>query len=267
MKLNTFFLMICAIFSSCGKSDSKRQDQIKYRVQLKVMTYNIHHANPPNVAQLIDVKAIAKVINDAKPDLVALQEIDVFTERSGKELDQAKELAKLTGMHYYFSKAIDYQGGEYGVATLSKYPITNAKGYLLPMKAGINGEQRTIAIVEVELPNKETIVFANTHFDTADHRDLQAEFVLNVLKEFNKPIILAGDFNDLIGSSSISQLSGYFSMTCSGACPRTVMNHPTKVIDHIFYSSNSIFISTKHEVIQEKYASDHLPVLATFELM
>ena len=249
---------------SCGKSESKVSDSDKDKLEIKVMTYNIHHANPPNVAERIDLKAIAKVIKDAKPDIVALQEIDVFTERSGKELDQAKELATLTGMHYFFSKAIDYQGGGYGVAVLSKFPITNAKGHPLPMKTGVKGEQRTIATVEVELPNKQTIVFASTHFDTIDHRDVQAEFVLQLLKELNKPIILAGDFNDLIGSSSISLISEYFSMTCSGNCPRTVMDHPTKVIDHIFYSPKSTFELKKHEVIPERYASDHLPVLATF---
>src|SRR4051794_36404648 len=43
----------------------------------------------------LDLKRIAKVITDTKPDLVALQEVDKNTTRTGK-VDQAAELAKLS---------------------------------------------------------------------------------------------------------------------------------------------------------------------------
>jgi endonuclease/exonuclease/phosphatase family metal-dependent hydrolase len=82
---------------------------------LKVMTYNIHHGNPPAKEGLIDLEAIAEVIKGQAPDLVALQELDVLTKRSGN-IDEVKKLAELTGMHAFFSKGIDHEGGEYGVA-------------------------------------------------------------------------------------------------------------------------------------------------------
>src|SRR5688572_7970801 len=93
---------------------------------IRVMTYNVHHCNPPSVPGKIDVEAIAKLINTARPDLVALQEIDVFTDRSGKTLHQARELARLTGMYSFFGKALDFQGGEYGVAILSRFPLRDS---------------------------------------------------------------------------------------------------------------------------------------------
>src|SRR5690554_4929360 len=64
--------------------------------KLKVLSYNIHVGNPPGKPGVTDLKGIAKVINDSDADLVALQEVDVFTNRSGKNLDQATELARLT---------------------------------------------------------------------------------------------------------------------------------------------------------------------------
>jgi endonuclease/exonuclease/phosphatase family metal-dependent hydrolase len=88
------------------------------KARLKVLCYNIHHALPPSKKDSIDLDAIARVIIRSKPDLVALQEVDVHTRRSGP-FNQAEELGRKTGLTPYFIKAIDYDGGEYGVAILS----------------------------------------------------------------------------------------------------------------------------------------------------
>ena len=92
-------------------SNRKKQDTGGSAV-IRVLSYNIHHANPPSRADLIDMKAIANVILSERPDLVALQEADVYTSRSGSSLHQAEELGRLTGMKAYFAKAIDYAGGD-----------------------------------------------------------------------------------------------------------------------------------------------------------
>ncbi|MFN2440183.1 MAG: hypothetical protein ABR503_13355 [Chitinophagaceae bacterium] len=51
---------------------------------LHILSYNIHHANPLSRPGIIDLQAIAQVIKQQTPDLVALQEVDVYTNRSGK---------------------------------------------------------------------------------------------------------------------------------------------------------------------------------------
>src|SRR5690606_40296823 len=79
-----------------------------------------------------------------------LQEVDVNTIRSGKGINQAAELARLTGMNYFFVKGIDYQGGDYGVGILSKFPILETDSLRLPMKEGAGGEPRVLAMVTVE---------------------------------------------------------------------------------------------------------------------
>src|SRR5690606_8398369 len=100
------------------------------KFSLKILTYNIHHASPPSRPGVIDLDAIAKVINAHQPDLVALQEVDVNTGRSGPH-NQAVALGKKTGMIAYFFKSIHYDGGEYGLAILSRFPVKETNFYPL----------------------------------------------------------------------------------------------------------------------------------------
>lgn len=236
---------------------------------LKTMTYNIHHCNPPGEPGLINIEAIAAVILRESPDVVALQEVDVHTLRSGKGLHQARELAELTNMHFHFEKAIDYQEGEYGVAVLSKHPIKRAFGFALPMAEGLSSEPRAVAAVEIELPTGKRITFASTHLDLhPEHRKLQASKIVAELGHSNNPVIIGGDFNAVPGTDPINIIEGTFQSTCVGmGCPGTIpVDKPARIIDYIFYRPSDKFEVVDHRVIDETYASDHLPVVATLRL-
>ncbi|QRR04339.1 endonuclease/exonuclease/phosphatase family protein [Dyadobacter sandarakinus] len=231
------------------------------------MTYNIHHCNPPSAGDRIDVEAIAKVINAEKPDFVALQEVDVNTERSGKGKNQARQLAALTGMNFYFSKAIDHQGGDYGVAVLSRYPILDSMRIALPIHPELKEENRTLAAVTVQLPNRKKIIFASTHLGLKEpNRVLQAETLLKHFQGTELPVILGGDFNATPDSKVIAYLDQYFVRTCS-ACGFTIpVENPDKTIDFIMYRKSDLLKGGDTRVINEKYASDHLPVVASFTI-
>jgi len=237
--------------------------------ELKVMAYNIHHCNPPSQPDLIDVEAIAKVIRNESPDLVALQEVDVHTRRSGKDLHQAKALAELTDMHYYFRKAIDYEGGEYGIAVLSRFPIEDTLGFALPMAPGLNAEPRAVAAVKVKLSDGQMLIVASTHLDLAtQHRSLQAQKIVESFTKDNYPVIVAGDFNDVVGSEPIEIMDQAFRRTCVGDnCPGTIpVTTPNRIIDYVFYRPSSAMRVTEHRVVAETYASDHRPVVAVLQL-
>jgi endonuclease/exonuclease/phosphatase family metal-dependent hydrolase len=171
-----------------AKQETNRKENVEKRKKnIKVMTYNIHYCNPPSAGKKIDVAAIAEVIKNEEPDLVALQEVDVNTERSGKGLNQAKELARLTGMNFLFSKAIDYQGGDYGVAVLSKFPILDSVRFILPVDPVIKGETRTIAAVTVEIAEGKKIIFASTHLDLKEQNRLtQAERSVKLIQDYHQ---------------------------------------------------------------------------------
>lgn len=235
--------------------------------RFKVMTYNIHHCNPPSAGDKIDVEAIAKVINAEKPDFVALQEVDVNTERSGKGKNQAQQLAKLTGMQFYFSKAIDHQGGDYGVAVLTRFPIVDSVRYALPIRPELKEEDRTIAAVTVTLPDSRKLIFASTHLGLKEpNRILQAETIQQYFGNTELPMILGGDFNATPDSPVIAYFDKYFTRSCSECKPTIPVDVPKKTIDFIMHKQGSKLKSTNTKVIDEKYASDHLPVTAEFTL-
>src|SRR5688572_3660564 len=83
--------------------------------RLRVLTYNIHHGEGTDAR--FDLERLARIIREARPDLVALQEVDRRTRRASG-VDQAAELGRLTGMNVVFGKAMDHDGGEYGQAIL-----------------------------------------------------------------------------------------------------------------------------------------------------
>ncbi|MES2328132.1 MAG: endonuclease/exonuclease/phosphatase family protein [Bacteroidota bacterium] len=239
--------------------------------RLRILSYNIHHANPPSKPGVIDISAIAGVIKQQQPDLVALQEVDSHTNRSGKTINEAEEIAKQSGMPYYFfAKAINYDGGEYGVAILSRYPIEEMTNEALPTEESTRGEHRTLATVTAILPGQKKIIFACTHLDAQGkdtNRFLQIKEIVRLLEKKDHPLIIAGDFNDTPGSRVVNELDKYFTRSCITNCAFTIPQiNPTQTIDYIAYRASNGFTVTEHTVIDEKYASDHLPVLAVLKI-
>lgn len=233
----------------------------KKKAVLKVMTYNIHHANPPAHGDLIDLDAIAAVIKKSGADLVALQEVDVHTIRSGKDIDQATALGRLTGMHSFFVKGIDYQGGEYGVAILSRFPLLSTDSLRLPMEENSGGEPRVLAMVTVEPRKGKKIVFASTHLDLKpQNRLLQMEAVVERLKQEAHPVIVGGDFNAVPESEVMAGFDRFFKRSSIPEGFTIPVVHPTREIDFLMFRPEKKFRVIKHEVIDEQYASDHLPV-------
>ncbi len=255
------------LIASCfGKKNLSKVEQVE---SIKVMSYNVHHCNPPAKPGVIDIDAIAAVINAVKPDVVGLQEIDVKTGRSGKEINQAQELAKKTNMHFFFGRAIDHDGGEYGVAILSKFPLSEAKVYPLTSLPDIKGEPRVLLTAKLVLPSGKLIRFANTHLDAernpanklAQIRDINAI----ALKE-KLPFIVVGDFNAYPDSEVIKIMDGVFTRTCNACEPTIPADKPTKSIDFIGFKIANPFTIKSHEVISAPYQSDHLPVVAVLAL-
>lgn len=272
-----YFFIFPLIFLSCsGAETSSSNDNAEEKEEeevvvtsIKVMTYNIHHANPPSKPDVIDLNAIVSVIEAQDPDLVALQEVDNNTERSG-EGNQAEMIAEKLGMYVYFAKALDYEGGEYGNAILSKFPLKNSKSQNLPIEPGSNAENRVMASASLELPDGTEIVFASTHLDykaDSPSRILQIEKIIEISEENTIPMILAGDFNDSPGSETINLLDNAFSLSCRSCPPTIPVNEPTRAIDFIaFNHPDGKFKAKSHHVIDETYASDHLPVVALIDL-
>ena len=110
-----WFLVFGLGFSVWGKTDRSGE-----RNSLKILSYNIKHGR--GMDGKVDLPRIAKVIGSLSPDLVTLQEVDKNCTRSGS-IDLTRELAGILKMEGRFGKFMDFQGGEYGMAVLSRFPI------------------------------------------------------------------------------------------------------------------------------------------------
>lgn len=234
--------------------------------QIRVLSYNIHHGR--GMDDKIDLPRLAKIIESVRPDIVALQEVDRKVERSG-QVDQPAELAKLTGMQVVFGGNIPLQGGDYGNALLARWPIHRSQNHLLPNTDG--GEQRGVLEVEINVPGHATpLLFLNTHLDyrRADAQRLDSAKRINQWIENSpqRPALLAGDLNATPESPTLARFKQHW--TPSNTEPRLTIpvKEPNRQIDFVLFSPADRWKVVETTVLDEKVASDHLPILAVLEL-
>ena len=229
--------------------------------ELRVLSYNIHIGIGND--EELDLERTARVIMAQTPDIVALQEVDNKADRT-KNIDQAAELARLTGMHAVFGKTISIAGGDYGIAVLSKYPIAEHKITQLPRRE--NHEDRGALQVKLDLDNGKTLLFVCTHFChlSEERRVKQAEKINELFADLDGPVVVAGDFNATPESETIKTLQAKWA-DATDEKPTFSSDKPHVKIDYIFYRSAETFRVKETKVIEEPVASDHSPVLSVLE--
>jgi len=234
---------------------------------VRVLSYNIHHGRGTDGR--IDLKRIARIIRESKADIVALQEVDRATKRSNG-VDQAARLAQLTHMHLAFGKAIDFAGGEYGIAILSRWPILEEQNHPLPFTPG--REARTALVVRIKLGSfGSDIRVVNTHLDhTRDPTDrLAAAQRLNhlLMDKAGLPALLVGDLNAVPDSQTIGVLLEHWSDSAARyPQPTSPANDPRRRIDYVLFRPASNWRVVRAYVLDEPIASDHRPLLVLLRL-
>jgi endonuclease/exonuclease/phosphatase family metal-dependent hydrolase len=262
LQLNISLLTFAVLFSNPLVHSKPSASKLK----LRIMTYNIHVG--VGMDKKLDLKRIADVILKEKPDLVGLQEVDRgVTRTEGK--DEIAELAKLTRMDYAFAHNLDYQGGQYGVAILSRFLIQKIdhQKYQNLREA----ERRGMLRVEIEVEGHR-IDFVTTHLDYqhTDGRLFETEQMLKFLEEVKNPLIVSGDFNDdPAGSSYQLMLRGFDDAWIASHAKGMGLSYPAdkaiKRIDYVFLRKIDRWRVKKAWVV-ETLASDHLPLVADVEL-
>ena len=271
----TIFLLLSAVTIFAKEEPLKNKVIEGEKSQLKVMTYNIA-AGANNFK--VDLKKTAETIKKINPDIIGIQEVDKLTGRSGK-IDQGKILAELTGYNIVYGKAIDHDGGEYGIAVLTKHQIKESHQISLPSI----DEQRIALITTIDVPNfPAPITYINTHLDWHENPTERMNQIY-AIDEHQLDIrgikILGGDFNDTKESNVIKQLGRYW----ESVIPENMDNrtwpavNPEVGIDNIFtnkaqkwnvktYIPNSDNSPVVDQIEWNK-VSDHLPVISILELV
>lgn len=252
-------IAFCAGCSLFPKSDAL--------TSFRVMTYNIHHGE--GLDGKVDLVRIAELIKQERADIVALQEVDKGVARTARR-DLTAELAALTGMTGVFSNNFNYQGGEYGNAVLTRFPIKCWTNHHYAMLRP--NEQRGLLQLVLDVHGRELVVM-NTHIDS---RADDAERWLNMgeiealtKQHAGKPLILCGDFNNLPSGRVYERLSASFqdawALVGQGEGFSFPANKPNKRIDYFWFNHAEVLNPLKMWLPKSE-ASDHLPLVAEFEL-
>lgn len=252
------FLMISASLA-LGAASLVRSETVT-PTSLRVLTYNIHHGE--GVDEKLDLARIAAVITAARADIVALQEVDQKTTRTGG-IDQAAEIARLTGLHVAYGKAMDYQGGAYGQALLSRWPLENFSVHALPNPAKI--EPRIALSATVRPPGLPSFRFVGTHLEATRDDTARWEQAAQLIELFGSdatPTILVGDFNSRPTTRTIQALLKTFTDASAASPAFTIPSKkPTGRIDFVLLRPATTWRVLSSTVIPEAVASDHRPVL------
>ncbi|MFO0873308.1 MAG: endonuclease/exonuclease/phosphatase family protein [Phycisphaerales bacterium] len=233
---------------------------------LRVITWNIHHGE--GLDKRIDLDRIAAWLRSMQPDVVFLQEVDRLTARSGN-VDQATVLGQQLGMWSAFGAFMPFDGGEYGMAILSRYELGEVRNIALPPG---RQEPRTSLAATIRPFDGPRIRLFNVHLDWLENdtdRYAQAQALLreisaDVAAMGNTPAIIAGDFNDRPGSRTIALVKGQLGEAAKTGTPQTYpSDNPSQEIDFVFVLPANHLTAQPAIALDANGASDHRPVLTT----
>ena len=224
-----------------------------------------------------NLERVAAVVRSAGADIVLLQEVDRRTTRSAG-VDHAAELARLTGFRMAFGKSLDYQGGEYGIAILSRWPISGQTTLDLPVdppqeRSGGSLEPRAALRVSVAAPSG-PITVLNTHLDASrDDRWRRQEItrLLAIATEARAnggALLVGGDLNSTPESAVQEEVrrAGFidaWSLCGTGNALTYPADSGVKRIDYLYLSGGE---SCETATVIETQASDHRPLFVRVRL-
>jgi endonuclease/exonuclease/phosphatase family metal-dependent hydrolase len=242
------------------------------RPEIRVLVYNVHAGK--DAAGADNLARVADLVRETRADVALLQEVDRGTRRSGR-VDQPDVLARRTGFAVAFGKTLDYDGGEYGIAVLSRWPI--AQQILMRLRveppqrrSGGSYEPRGAQRVTVRAPGGDLVVI-NTHLDASREDHYRRQEILPVLtlaRAAGSLVLVGGDFNSTPESEVQADVRDGGLRDAWLACGRGdgftyPADMPAKRIDYLYLTGTA---TCSRADVLETTASDHRPLLVTVRL-
>ncbi len=205
---------------------------------------------------------LAAYIRESRADVVALQEVDRGAERS-ERVDMPVRLLDMTGLIYhYFIKIRDFQGGEYGTAILSRYPITESKTVNYPVRIATQGTSCGYVLLDV---NGIPVTLYNTHLscETEEANTETLECLGAVLDAHTAagkgPFLVCGDFNT--SPAKVAQYLPHIHRAHDG-----LVTYADRSIDHILYTDPITVADVRTLDTQADDTTDHYMLLCEVQL-
>ncbi len=255
--------------------------------EVTVASYNIKHGQGMDGS--IDLSRQADVLVALDADLIALQEVDFVTQRSGR-VNQAARLAELmsekTGSDWRHieAPAIEFEGGSYGNGLLfddGSMDLIDHRIVSLPGSPEGDGA-RSAALVHLGFGDGKELLIAATHLThlnsaTEENNTLQIASLeaLDQAMTGDLPSIIAGDFNasaneeDAVNFDTMAALDGLGWHVDSPMDGRSMSDGEPIVIDYIVSKNAETWEVVDADIFNEEgaiEASDHLPVSVTYRL-
>ena len=241
---------------------------------LRVMSYNVHSC--VGMDSRVAPERIARVIAHARPDIVALQELDVSKMRTGS-VDQASVIAKLLDMNYHFYPTLQVENEQYGDAIITHLPIQSVRTAVLPTPLTLPGsEPRGVLWLTVDLDGT-PIQILNTHLGLyAEERVQQVQRLVSAQwlnhVDCTGPTILCGDMNASIGAAAMRPIAVDMdevqSLLAHHRRKKTFSGRlPQLCIDHIWVRDiQRVDAVNVPNTELTRLASDHLPLIVDMTL-
>ncbi|WP_229203308.1 endonuclease/exonuclease/phosphatase family protein [Dyadobacter jejuensis] len=236
----------------------------KRATEVKVMSFNIRHGI--GMDEQNNMLGILKIIQNEKPDLVALQAVDSL-ETEGKIQFQLRQLAIQTGMYYVYGITDRSDNGSQGVGILSRWPFEKSQIINLPSTPG--ADPKVLLCGLVKLHKGFSIRFCSSRLEYASvlDRALQAAYINRMLEESIQPVVLGMD----MGARPNEQPYFSFRKNWRDAAEGSLLSTWNEGLsgdrlDYIFVLLNNSVRVSHYKVIR-KYpeVSDHYPITATIE--
>jgi len=236
----------------------------------RLITYNIHKGIG-GVDRRYRPERIVTTLQRYDADIIFLQEVDDNVPRS-RFHKQVDLIGDALAMRYRaFQRNVKLTRGHYGNAILSRYPLANVENINLTIS--IKKRRRAlVAHCQLQNEHQRTLLLINCHLGLAGfERVMQLQKILNssVMKHVHHatPVIIGGDYNDVWSSlgKNVMIPAGFKPVSKKVSTFPAIM--PVRQLDHIYYRGEQTCLHSfpGHSKIARQ-ASDHLPLIADFEL-
>ncbi|MCE6992896.1 endonuclease/exonuclease/phosphatase family protein [Dyadobacter sp. CY323] len=233
-------------------------------MEIKVMSFNIRHGL--NLNDEPNLRDILKIIDENKPDLIALQAVDSLIDK-GKVQFQLRQIAAQTGMDYLYGVADKSENGSQGVGILSTWPFEKTQVIDLPKTAG--SDPKVLLCGLVKPARGLTLRFCNSRLEYASVMDraLQAAYINQMLVNSVQPVLIGMDMGARPNEQPYFSFRKNWQDAAQGSQLQTWNEGlPGDRLDYIFALLNSRVRVKNYKVIRNyPRVSDHYPILATIE--
>lgn len=247
--------------------------------KLRILTYNIHKGFTAGNIKFV-LHRIREALEKTDVDLVFLQEIQGEHTRREERIanwpqkPQFEFLAENLWPHYVYGKNAMYRLGHHGNAILSKYPFVRWENIDVSKHKRAS---RSLLHGELEIPGVtqkiHVICIHFALFKTERNKQLErlkARISAHIADD--EPLIIAGDFNDWRGNAERfleTELGLHEAFkTSQGHHAKTFPSWKPKLpVDRVYYRNIELLDCVRLAKSPWRTLSDHVPLLASFDLV